>query len=249
MVLVALEDSDMKRLLFFLLVFMFGCATGLERRVVDLEDQMLMLQATGVGAATKMFGRDCVDSETDGCAKSMDDISQASAGDRAGVWLSSGIRAWYRYVSSGVIEDYPRQIDDDTAGGTAGWILIKAFIVGEIQFSLSDPENLPTHALRADKSKLVWLNDTGLTLNLEEIYATSDTNGYAFNLLKSNTKTDVNTTVLLDAVATSSAGTDCYYDQETTFTVGTIEDDKYLIFQHSSGTAQDLHVFIKGYLD
>ena len=239
-----------------LLVFLLGCVPSsqrLEQRVTDLEDQLVMLQAAGVGAATRMYGRDCIDSETDGCAKSMDDIAASKAtGDLCLILNDDKVFAIYRYNSTiGGAQDYPGLIDDDTAGGSERWELYNGRIDGNIQFSISDPENLPTHAGRNTKSKLVWYNSTGVTLNILSIGAVSDTNGYTFILFKSSSAIDVSTAndTQIDIITTDVAGTSNYYKNITGgFDSNAIEPDKHLIFEHSSGTAEDLQIIIMGYL-
>ncbi len=244
------------------LVIVYGCVTTgqlekrmveIELQVIELEDQLMLVQAAGVGAATRMYGRDCVDSETDGCAKSMDDIGGTKAtGDLCQVLNDDRVYAMYRYDSTiGGTEDYPTLIDDDTQAGSERWVLYNGRIDGNVQFSISDPENLPTHAGRSTSSKLIWHNNTGVTLNIQEIRATSDTYAYTFLLFKSASSTDVGTAndTQIDSVVTDAAGTNCYYRVITTgFDSNAIEDGKFLIFEHSSGTAEDLHVLIVGYL-
>ena len=238
-----------------LFVFLLGCASSgrFEQRITELEDQFVMLQASGVGAATRMYGRDCIDSETDGCSKSLDDITGSKAtGDLCLILNDDRAFAMYRYnATSGVAQDYPHVIDDDTQGGDGRWELYNGRIDGNVQFSLTDPENLPTHAGRSTKSKLVWHNNTGVTLQIQEIRATSDTSGYTFLLFKSNSATDVGTAndTQIDSINTDTAGTSCYYKIITGgFDSGAIENGKWLIFEHSSGTAEDVHIFIRGYL-
>lgn len=246
----------MRRLLVLLLLLVFGCVSGLEQRVVDLEDQVLMLGAAGVGQATRMYGRDCIDSETDGCAKSMDDIpGTKNVGDLTMVIDSDRIEAIYRYAAV-VTEDYPWEIDDDTDGGTKGWVLYRGRKDGNIQFPVGDPENLTVHATRATRSFLVWYNNTGADLVITEIYAISDMDNYAFELFKSASATDIDTggDTRIESLTCSIDGTGGYYVSD--LTIGdctgcddTIESGKYLIFEHLSGSAQSIHVYVKGYLD
>lgn len=248
----------MKRLLIFLtlLPLVFGCATlNLEQRVVDLEDQMMMLQASGVGAATRMYGRDCIDSETNGCAKSMDDIPGTKVtGDKTAIWNDDKVYAYYVYDStSGAAVNYPYVVDDDTQVGDERWLLFTGGqIAGGIQFAVADPENLPTHAGRSTQSQLVWYNRTGVTVNIEEIRCMSDTTGYTFLLFKSASNTDIGVAndTQIDSVVTDTAGTSGYYKViPSGFDSGAIEAARYLIFEHVSGTAEALHCIIEGYLD
>ncbi|MHA2067573.1 MAG: hypothetical protein ACXABY_24680, partial [Candidatus Thorarchaeota archaeon] len=169
---------------------------------------------------------------------------------------SDRVNAFYRYdATSGAAEDYPNVIDDDTSGGSERWILYRGRVSGNIQFSVSDPDNLPTQGAggRGTKSIFVWYNDTGLTLNLEEIYAISDNDDYNFLLFKSSSRTDIgaaNDTQIDSVQTTTGAAGTGYYVTETVFDSGTIEAGKFLIFEHTGAVgAQAVHVYIKGYLN
>jgi len=122
----------------------------------------------------------------------------------------------------------------------------------QIDFTVQDAENLQTHAGRATQSALVWFNDTGMTLTLTSIRAMSDVDDYTFLLFKSADATDIGTAndVQIDSVACSTDGTSGYYALITSgFDSSTIEDGKWLIIQHVSGTSDNLCVHIKGYFD
>ncbi len=117
-----------------------------------------------------------------------------------------------------------------------------------IDFGVQDPENLKTHAGRSTKSQPVWVNNSGMTLTIEEIRCSSDTDNYTFLLFKSSSLTDIGTTndTQIDSVACTSNGTGHYYISITSgFDSSTIETGKYLIFEHSSGTAESIQVHIK----
>jgi hypothetical protein len=71
-------------ILLLFLMFFVGCSTfqrvdDLERRTTALEEEREMSIAAGVGAATRMWGRDCIDGS---CAagKNLDDITAGGAG-------------------------------------------------------------------------------------------------------------------------------------------------------------------------
>jgi hypothetical protein len=245
-----------KNFMFVLLCLMVvaGCSyTDYGGRFAALEQRITLMEASGVGAATKMYGRDCIDSETDGCAKSMDDIpGTKETGDLCIILNSDKVMAMYRYnATSGAAVSYPNIIDDDTIAGNERWELYNGRIDGSIQFSVGDPENMPTHLGRSTKSKVVWYNNTGVTFRIQEIRAISDTNGYTFLLFKSNSSTDIGTAndTQIDSVTTDTVGTSGWYKVISSgFDSGAIESGKYLIFEHSSGTAEDVQVVIRGYL-
>ena len=147
-------------------------------------------------------------------------------------------------------EDYPSIIAPDTGSGR--WFLHAGGIRGMVQFSIADPENMPTHGGRANQSQLVWLNDTGVTFNISQVRAISDVDDYTFYLYISSSKTDIgganDTRVETGSFACSTNGTGGYYAvQNLGFEDDTVADGQYLIFQHTSGTAESLHVFVKGY--
>lgn len=124
------------------------------------------------------------------------------------------------------------------------------FLPISIQFAIQDPENLKTHGVRTTKSLLVWYNDTGRTVTINHLRANSDVDDYTFLLYKSDSETDTGTAndILLVTVPCSSNGTGGFYADITTFTVATVEAGKWIIFEHSSGTAETLTVAITGTL-
>lgn len=160
----------------------------------------------------------------------------------------------------------PATDPDLTAEGQLGWDsdedalrgydgtrqVVVSQVKKNVDFAIASPASLATHATRSTKSKTVWLNNTGFTLNITRIYAASDVDDYTFLLFKSNSMTDIGTTndVQLDSVACSTNGTGMFYADITSgFDNGTIENGKYIIFEHSSGTCNDLQVHIEGWLD
>jgi hypothetical protein len=119
-----------------------------------------------------------------------------------------------------------------------------------ISFVIQDPENTKTHAGRGTKSFPAWLNDTGFTLTITKVVATADADDYTFLLFKSASQTDLSVAndSLLATVPCSSNGTSSFFASLTSFTVDTVETGKWIIFEHSSGTAENVSVIIEGTL-
>lgn len=121
--------------------------------------------------------------------------------------------------------------------------------IWEKEFTIADPENLPTDAERATVSITGPKNITGSSVTITEIQAWADTDDYTFLLFKSGGEYDFGTAndVQIDSVACSSNGTACFYNEITSgFDNSTLEDDRSIIFQHQSGTANWVKVKIKG---
>ena len=216
----------------------------------------LFLTTSTTLAATRMYGRDCTGATGDTCTNQMSAITGMSAGDWCTVPNETDRTiSWYMYATSGVTESYPEAIDDDNDGGTAGWNLFRGTPQGNIQFSISDPENLPTHGIRGTSSMLVWYNDTGLTLTITTLRAQCDEQNYTFDLFYSASNTDISTTndVRVDTasfVCNLGNATNGYYDLQTSgFEQPSIPTSRYLIFEHTSGTGGTVHVYIEGYLN
>lgn len=165
----------------------------------------------------------------------------------------------------GATLEIPNSDDPDTTAAgqialdTDGWLRV---FNGTVQYGLplpyfidktvQDAENLQTHAGRSTQSALIWFNDTGMTFTITSIRAMSDVDDYTFLLFKSASATDIGTAndVQIDSVACSSNGTSGYYALITTgFDSATIENNCYLIFEHSSGTSDNVEVHITGYFD
>jgi hypothetical protein len=118
-----------------------------------------------------------------------------------------------------------------------------------IQFTVTDPENLTSWAGRANASQPVWYNDTGISFTITKIYAIADEDDYTFVLFESNSATDLSdeNDTQIDSVACSTDGTEAYTCTITSgFDHAVIEDGHCIIFEHSSGTAGGVHVFIEG---
>jgi hypothetical protein len=109
------------------LMMIFGCSTlqkidDLERRAVALEETSLMDVAAGVGAATRMYGRGCVDGS---CAagRDLDDLTGMSNGDTIIIPMDPtyGFLVYEYDDPSSTGDDPPWVIDPDT--GTGEWFL------------------------------------------------------------------------------------------------------------------------------
>ena len=220
---------------------------------------VLLALPVSASAVTKMYGRDCTGFDgtpADTCTNAMSAISTATTGDWCTVPnVNDRTVSWYQYGTIAA-EVYPTAIDDDTVAGTVlGWTLARTppSIVGNIQFSISDPENLPTHLLRLDKSSIVWYNNTGLTFKITSLRAITDTQNYTFDLFYSGSNTDIDTTndVLVESshfVCSLGGTSGWYFTQNSGFENPNIPTSRYLIFSHTSGTAENLHVYLQGYL-
>lgn len=119
-----------------------------------------------------------------------------------------------------------------------------------LSWSVQDPENVKTHAGRGTKSFAVWLNKTGRTLTLTRVTATSDADNYSFNLFKSASATDLSTggDSLLALVSCADNGSAEFHAEVTAFTTNTVEPNKWLIWEHVSGSAESVSIFVEGIL-
>ena len=119
-------------ILLLFLMFFVGCSTfqrvdDLERRTTALEEEREMSIAAGVGAATRMWGRDCIDGS---CAagKNLDDITAGGAGAIDGDVAMVPADPTYGFLiylmddDSAATEALPNIVDPDTAGDHR-WIL------------------------------------------------------------------------------------------------------------------------------
>jgi hypothetical protein len=117
-----------------------------------------------------------------------------------------------------------------------------------LAFNVQGPDSAKTHAGRGTKSFGVWLNDTGSTLTIKRVRATADTLNYAFTLFKSASVTDFGTVndAQLALVTCATAITAAFTADLSSFDSATVEDGKYIIWEHTSGTANSLSVQIEG---
>lgn len=179
----------MKKLFILLLLFLCSCATtqydALQKRVTELEDQLLLLQASGVGATTNMYGRIC----TTG-TNCLEDIS-ANDGDLGLVINSSESLAFYKYASSSALAaNGDWVVDDANLGGSERWEMITGFTVrnngstagavtlyelygnGQNYYGLNVPDSITTNATfevglnlqpsaQGDSSKSLTRDDCG----------------------------------------------------------------------------------------
>jgi hypothetical protein len=119
-------------ILILFLMFFVGCSTfqridDLDRRATILEEEREMGLAEGVGAATRMWGRDCIDGS---CAagKNLDDITAGGAGAIDGDVAIVPADPTYGFLiylmddDSAAAESLPNIVDPDTAGDHR-WIL------------------------------------------------------------------------------------------------------------------------------
>lgn len=235
----------------------------LERRVENLEQQMLVLQASGVGAATQIYARDCTGATSpindDVClTKNMADISTASAGDKCLVRDTvKGIRLDYQYLASGVTENYPWYVDDDSDGGTAGWKLMQYNGNGVLIIAFGDPENMPTNSGRSEKSAPTWCNYTGTTYHIVDIYAWADEDDYEFELLITNSSSDWDTVTEVDTdnftISTNGTNNAVFYDSWNV-TTDSFNDDTVaagqciLLRDAGTGSAGFIYGYMTGFL-
>ena len=119
-----------------------------------------------------------------------------------------------------------------------------------LSWSVQDPENVKTFAARGTKSVPAWLNKTGRTLTITRVTAIADADNYSFNLFKSASLIDLSTAndVLLTNVVCADNGTASFYQEVTSLAVATVEPNKWLIWEHNSGSAESVTIFIEGIL-
>lgn len=119
-----------------------------------------------------------------------------------------------------------------------------------ISFVVQDPENIKTHAGRSTKSFPVWLNTTGFVFTISRVFALSDADDYAFSLYSSLSESDTSTgsDTLIGLVTCSTDGTSGFYADVNVFTSDTVANEQWIIFEHSSGSAETLSVLIEGTL-
>ena len=116
-----------------------------------------------------------------------------------------------------------------------------------IQFTITDPENLPSYSGRGDKSCIVYTNDSGSTLTISKVEAYCDEQNYKFVLAYGSlTKLNLSGQVSIDTFMTSTAGTNVYLTSDTGFTTATITNDNHILFIHDSGTAGNIHLNLYG---
>jgi len=263
-------------------ILILGCSTipanqgseggNLESRVESLEklkptiDELLemvtMLQASGVGAATQIYARDCTGAAGDDTCgtKNMADISTAAAGDKVMVFnTTDSVYAFYKYETSGITESYPDQVDDDNDGGTAGWRLLKGRVDGFIPFGSANPDGLLTATGRGDQTIPFWCNWTTRTMNIQEVYAWSDTDDYKFFIVITGSSTDWGTGndeyVETSGFTVSNNGTSVFYGTnpwDSGFEYTAVASGECLLLQHddiSDVDANYVYGYIKGYLN
>ena len=117
-----------------------------------------------------------------------------------------------------------------------------------IQFTILEPDVVPIDGGRGDRSCIVWTNDSQYTFTINKIEAFSDSNGYAFDLIKSSSLTDISlgNQTSVDAVSCDTAGTSIFTSSDTVITTSTIETGKHLIFRHDQQGASNVKVNLYG---
>ncbi len=142
------------------------------------------------------------------------------------------------------IESQLRRIEDALPAALA--TIVTAGGPRTLAFVVQDPENARTHAGRGTKSFAVWKNTSSLTFTLSRVQAVSDADDYAFSLFKSASATDFSTAsdVLLAAVTCSDDGTSAFTADIAS--TATVESGAWIIWEHTSGTAETLSVMIQG---
>jgi len=124
-------------------------------------------------------------------------------------------------------------------------------IIRPISFSIQDPENVKTNLARGTKSLGVYLNGTANNYKITRIYGISDSDNYSFTIFKSDSATDISTTsdVQVAVVLCDQNGVANFYGNVTTFDNDTLEPGKWLIWEHTAGTADVLSVIIEGHFE
>lgn len=120
-----------------------------------------------------------------------------------------------------------------------------------ISFSVQDPENSKTNISRGTKSFGIYLNNTGNSFKITRIYGISDTDNYSFTIFKSDSATDTSITsdVQIAQLICAENGIGNFYQNLTTFDNDTLESGKWLIWEHTSGTADVISVIIEGHFE
>ena len=130
---------------------------------------------------------------------------------------------------------------EDGVGGTTRYIT----------FSVQDADGLKVHAGRGTRCFPVWANVSGSTFRIVQVTASSDQDNYVFTLYKSASLIDLsvaNDTQLV-AIDVSDDGSSQFVSDATSFDSDTIENGTWLIWEHTSGTADVLTVTIEGHFE
>jgi hypothetical protein len=117
-----------------------------------------------------------------------------------------------------------------------------------VSFVVQDPDGTKVHGGRGTRSFCAWLNDTDSTFTLSRVRAVSDADDYVFVLFKSASTTDISvgSDVQLASVTCADDGTSGFTANVTTFDAATVESGKWIIWEHSSGSADSVSVMIEG---
>ncbi|MCK5608834.1 hypothetical protein KAR91_43580 [Candidatus Pacearchaeota archaeon] len=111
-----------------------------------------------------------------------------------------------------------------------------------IQFTITDPENIPILTGRLSRSAIVWTNESARTFNVEKITAYSDEDDYQFAINISSSLTNLSVDgagqTTMDVVVCDTDGTFVFYKViESGFDDSTVLDNQHVIFTHEGGTA------------
>lgn len=118
-----------------------------------------------------------------------------------------------------------------------------------ITFSVQDADGIRVHAGRGTRSFPAWANRSGVTFFITRITASSDQDNYSFTLFKSASLADLSTgnDVQLAAITCSTDGTSHFTADISSFSSAAIETGKWLVWEHTSGTADVVTVTIEGF--
>jgi len=122
----------------------------------------------------------------------------------------------------------------------------------QFSFIVLDPENVPDHSGRATKSFPVVQNTTSLVYKIDYLYSVADEDNYTFKLFESGGPHDWGTAndSQIDEVVCETDGTSGYYKEiDTGFDDDDIAPGRWLIYEHSSGTAGNVAITVKGHYD
>lgn len=222
------------------------------------------LTGGGTGALDSFDGASCTDGDlalaidlTNGSlyVYLMDDDSAAteSSPDIISPDANAGDKRWI------LKNKYPRLTGDDDPDvavtgqmsyDTDRWLRIfdGTYQVGiPIDFTICKIIAEPDNLAEADFLPL-WANESGMTFNITQIKAWSDTDDFDFTL-KECSGTDFTTLTTIEAVTVSTDGTGVYYTTVASGSIdhATIEDGHLIGYDNSTDVADSVIIHIKGY--
>jgi len=126
------------------------------QRISELEDQVAMLQASGVGAKTYIWGARAKIGGAAGTGP-LDDIADASITDEDAAVLIEHLekRAWFYTFLDGSTsaEHWPDVVQPDDAGGNGDWHLANVIVAMDATATLAGPPLTCPKRLRANLMK------------------------------------------------------------------------------------------------